>query len=151
MSDDLQALEDWAAPLLAKLSNKERKALARRVALELRRSQRERIKAQQNPDGTPFAPRKPQKRARQGATRRRTMFTKIRTARYLKARAQGTTAEVGFIGRVAMIARIHQKGLRANVDRDGPRVTYAQRRLLGFSKVDSDVIQASVLEHLTSQ
>lgn len=149
MTNDLQALEDWVTPLLDNLSSKERRALARRVAQALRRSQRERIKAQQNPDGSPYAPRKPQRRAQKGAIRRRTMFAKIRTAKYLKARAQGDTAEVGFVGRVVRIARVHQDGLRANVDRDGPRVTYTQRRLIGFSDADRELIQDTVLRHLT--
>jgi len=46
MANDLQALEAWAAPLLAKLEAKERRALARSIARDLRRHQRERIRAQ---------------------------------------------------------------------------------------------------------
>nr|WP_283101616.1 phage virion morphogenesis protein [Halomonas populi] len=43
----------------------------------MRRSQRERIRGQTNPDGTPYVPRKPQQwRARQGSIRRRAMFGK---------------------------------------------------------------------------
>ncbi|MBZ9576724.1 phage virion morphogenesis protein [Modicisalibacter sp. MOD 31.J] len=148
MSDDLQALEDWVAPLLARLDAGQRRQLARRVALDLRRSQRERIKAQQNPDGTPFAPRKPQYRAQQGAIRRKAMFAKIRTAKYLKARAQGDTAEVGFVGRVAHIARIHQEGLRARVDRDGPYYDYPERRLVGITDADRQRILDGVIDHL---
>lgn len=149
MKNELQALEDWVMPLIANLSTRERQALARRVALDLRRSQRERIKSQQNPDGTPYAPRKPQSQSLQGAIKRRAMFSKIRTARYLKARAQGGTAEVGFAGRVAHIARIHQEGLRSRVDRSGPKTDYPERRLLGFTTEDRDLIQGSILEHLT--
>ncbi|SFU01454.1 phage virion morphogenesis protein [Halomonas saccharevitans] len=150
MADDLQALEDWVTPMLAQLDRKARRTLARKVAQDLRRAQRERIKAQQNPDGTPYAPRKPQHRAQQGAIRRRTMFTKIRTAKYLKARGTAEGAEVGFVGRVAHIARVHQEGLRARVDRDGPRVSYPERRLLGLSDADHQLIQDSVLRHLTA-
>ena len=146
--DDLDALEDWVAPLIAKIGAKQRRALARKVAQDLRRSQRERIKAQQNPDGTAYAPRKPQHRAQQGAIRRRAMFSKIRTAKYLKAKGTSDVAEVGFVGRVARIARVHQEGLRARVDRDGPRYDYPERRLIGYSRADRELIQDSVLRHL---
>lgn len=149
MADDLQTLEEWAAPLLARLEAKERRRLARAVARDLRRSQRERIKAQQNPDGTPYAPRKPQLRAQAGAIRRKTMFTKLRTAKYLKAKASADSAEVGFVGRIAQIARVHQLGLRARVDRDGPQYDYPQRQLLGFTDQDRELIQDSLLRHLS--
>lgn len=148
MADDLDALEDWVAPLIAKLGAKERRALARKVAQDLRRSQRERIKAQQNPDGTQYAPRKPQHRAQSGGIRRRAMFSKIRTAKYLKAKGSADAAEVGFVGRVAHIARVHQEGLRARVDRDGPRYDYPERRLIGYTGADRELIQDSVLRHL---
>ncbi|MBZ5876012.1 phage virion morphogenesis protein [Chromohalobacter israelensis] len=151
MSDDLQELEDWVTPLLAKLDRKERRALARRVALDLRRSQRERIKSQQNPDGSPFAPRKPQHRAQRGAIRRKAMFSKIRTAKYLKAKGTADGAEVGFVGRVAQIARTHQKGLRDRVDRDGPTVRYPERRLIGFTDDDRELIQDKLIHHLTPE
>ena len=60
--------EEWVGPLLAKLDDQQRRALARNVARDLRRRQRERIRAQTNPDGTPYAPRKEQRlRAKQGS------------------------------------------------------------------------------------
>ena len=62
MTDELQALEDWVEPLLAKLSRSERRQLIRRVGRDLRRSQAQRIESQRNPDGTSYAPRKPQNR-----------------------------------------------------------------------------------------
>ncbi|MFM9269975.1 phage virion morphogenesis protein [Halomonas elongata] len=148
MADDLQALEDWVQPLIAQLDRKARRQLARKVALELRRSQRERIKAQRNPDGTPYEPRKPQHRAQQGAIRRRTMFSKIRTAKYLKAKGSAEAAEVGFTGHVARIAAIHQQGRRAMVDRDGPRIRYPKRRLIGYTAEDRERVMESVLQHL---
>ena len=76
---DLNALEDWAGGLLAKLSPTERRQLNQGIARNLRRSQQQRIALQQNPDGTPFAPRRSQKalRGKKGRIRRR-MFTKLR-------------------------------------------------------------------------
>lgn len=47
--------------LLNNLSPTAQRELARKIGQNLAQSQRNRITAQQNPDGTPFAPRKPQK------------------------------------------------------------------------------------------
>lgn len=58
MADSLVALEEWVAPLLEKLKPAERGKLARKIGMELARSQRTRIGQQRNPDGSPFAPRK---------------------------------------------------------------------------------------------
>lgn len=151
MADNLDALEDWVGPLLAQLDAKQRRVLARNVARDLRRSQRERIRDQTNPDGTPYTPRKPQTwRAKQGHIRRRAMFSKLSTARWLKATARNDTAVVGFFSNIARIARTHQYGLRDRVSRDGPRVEYAQRELLGFTHQDHELIMDSVLTHLST-
>ncbi|MEC4767933.1 phage virion morphogenesis protein [Halomonas sp. CUBES01] len=149
MANDLQALENWIGPLLTQLDVKQRRALARNVARDLRRRQRERIRAQTNPDGTPFTPRKAQSfRSQQGSIRRRAMFSKLSTAKWLKATASGDTAVVGFFGSVARLAKTHQYGLRDRVSRDGPEVEYAQRELLGFTALDQEHIMDSVLTHL---
>lgn len=149
-SDDLTQLDDWLAQLLAKLTPAERRTLARRVATGLRRRQRERIKAQQNPDGSAYAPRKPQNRHQAGAIRRRGMFAKLRTAKYLRTRTGKDAAVAGFYGRIAHIARVHQYGLRDRVEPGGPRVQYPQRQLLGFSEDDREAIRDALLKHLTS-
>ncbi len=57
-TDSLQQLEDWAAPLLAKLSPAEQRKITRAIATELRRSQVKRIGQQRNPDGSKYAARK---------------------------------------------------------------------------------------------
>lgn len=149
MGNEFEALEDWVSPLLAKLDVKQRRVLARNVARDLRRRQRDRIRAQTNPDGTPYAPRKAQTfRAKQGSIRRRAMFSKLSTAKWLKATTQGDAAVVGFFGNIARLAKTHQYGLRDRVSRDGPHVEYAQRELLGFTALDRDFIMDSVLTHL---
>ncbi|MEO1852710.1 phage virion morphogenesis protein [Chromohalobacter sp.] len=145
--DDLQRLDDWLAPLLARLSAHERRRLARVVATDLRRSQRERIKRQENPDGSDYAPRR--SRDRQGAIRRNAMFSKLRTAKYLRIRSSADVATVGFFGPVASIARTHQYGLRDRVTENGPRVEYARRELLGFAGPDRERVAHLVLDHLS--
>ncbi|EWH00541.1 phage virion morphogenesis protein [Halomonas sp. BC04] len=149
MSDpDLQALESWVAPLIEKLTASQRRVLAREVARDLRISQRERIKAQQNPDGSRYEPRAAL-RGQAGGIRRRAMFSKLRTAKFIKARVTAAGAQVGFVGRVARIARVHQYGLRARVQPGGPRHNYPQRELLGLTRGDQTRIRDSLIDHLT--
>ncbi|GEN25394.1 bacteriophage tail completion protein S [Halomonas cupida] len=145
--DDLQSLEEWVAPLLEKLTPKERRKLARTIATALRRRQRERIADQQNPDGSAYEPRKPRSQA--GFVRRQPMFMKIRQAKYMRTRAAPNSAEVSFMGRVARIAQVHQKGLRARVQSGGPSYDYPQRELLGYSEEDQRFIRDMVIDHLT--
>lgn len=149
MTDNLESLEDWAAPLIARLSRSERRTLTRRVARDLRRSQAARIKSQRNPDGSAYAPRKPQNRRKQGGIRRRAMFSKIRTAKYLKLHADADSAGVGFTRHTAEIARVHQTGARARVNKQGLTYDYPARRLLGFAAGDVQAIRDSILHHLT--
>ncbi|UOF16462.1 phage virion morphogenesis protein [Lysobacter capsici] len=146
--DELQQLEAWVAPLLAKLEPSQRRALARTIGGELRRGQIQRIRDQRNPDGSAYAPRK---RDEAGKIKRRkaAMFQRITQARYLKIEASERGAAVGFLGRVARIARVHQEGLTDRVDRDGPSVRYERRQLLGFTEAERQAIRDLLVEHLT--
>lgn len=157
MTDDLTRLEGWTSELLAKLSAAERRKLTRNVAIDLRRTQRKRIAAQRNPDGSAFEPRKPRPplRAKQGRikrrTRERTMFAKLRQAKYLKADGLPGEATVGFAGQaVTRIARVHHYGLRDRVDKDprAKKVEYPSRRLLGHDPGDDGPILDRILDHL---
>lgn len=147
MSDDLQQLESWLTPLINRLSPKERRVLAREVARDLRIANRERIKAQTNPDGTPYEPRS-EIRGRSGRFRRKAMFSKLRTAKYLRIKTTADTAEVGFLGRINRIARVHHYGLRDRVEKGGPQHQYARRELVGITPADSERISNKVIEHI---
>lgn len=208
----LDTLEDWVAPLLAKLTPAARRSLALAVARDLRRSQAARIAAQRNPDGSRFEPRRkpraaaaknirfiyrkpngqareaelrsfrnqggavigfdieandirtfikkrivrnlpPQHspiRARVGAVRQR-MFDAIKTSPHLKAQGSASEATVGFFGRTARIAQVHQLGLRDRVERNGPEHLYPKRELLGFTLADEQLVRARLLQHLTER
>lgn len=150
MSEDLQRLEAWVAPLLQRLKPAERSRLARKVGTAVRRSQQKRIAGQQNPDGTPFARRRntPPRRAKAGRIKRGAMFGKIRQAKHLRVRGSANEAAVGFAGRVSRIACIHQEGRTDSVSKGGPRVTYARRVLLGFTNADEQLIRELILDHL---
>ena len=147
MSDNLQQLHRWADGLLAKLSPASRTQLAREIAHRLRQSQSQRITAQKNPDGSPFAPRKPQLRSKKGKIRRQ-MFRKLRTARYMKGKGDGQGATISFLSSVRHMAAVHQYGMRDRVNRYGLEVDYAQRQLLGFSQQDYLQIQSIIMQYL---
>lgn len=151
MANNLEALETWAAVLLERLEPRERSKLTRSIGQELRRSQQTRVIAQENPDGTKFAPRRQRNlRGKQGRIRRKlAMFKKLRTTSYLKVRGDSNALTVGFTGRIARIARVHQFGLKDRAERGAPDVSYEQRKVLGFTDADLDLIRDGLLAHLT--
>ncbi|MFK3642364.1 phage virion morphogenesis protein [Pseudomonas protegens] len=148
---DLEALEDWAAGLLGQLQPAARNQLARSIGQALRRSQQQRIIAQRNPDGSKYAPRKQRNlRGKQGRIKRQVqMFKKLRTASFLKVQGDGNAISVGFTGRVARIARVHQYGLKDRAERGATEVRYEQREVLGFTDADLDLVRDELLFHIT--
>lgn len=149
MTDNLNALEEWAGALLAKLSPGERRKLGNTIGRELRRNQQQRIAAQRNPDGTPYASRKPRELRGKVGRIKRQMFARLRQAKHLRLQSTADTIAIGFTGRVARIARIHQYGLRDRPGRGQADVQYERRELLGFTEADLDMIRTRLLEHLT--
>ena len=152
MANDLDALEDWAGVLLNKLEPAARSKLARSLAQKLRRSQQQRVKQQRNPDGSPYAARKPRDlKGKKGRIKRQAkMFQKLPKASYMKAKGDGQAITVGFTGRVARIARVHQYGLKDRAEAHSPEVRYQQREVLGFTEADLKVIRNGLLAHLKS-
>ncbi|WP_028217422.1 phage virion morphogenesis protein [Paraburkholderia oxyphila] len=153
VTEDLHALDKWAGALLAQLAPAARRKVMLDVARDLRRSQQARIAAQQNPDGTAYVPRKKKGgknlRGKRGRIKRATMFTKLRTARYLRTEATPEGLEIGFAGRVARIARIHQLGERAPVEPGGAQAQYPARVLLGFTDAERELIRDKLIAHVT--
>ncbi|AZY53262.1 phage virion morphogenesis protein [Bordetella avium] len=149
MSDDFNDLQAWASALMAQLRPAERRRVNLAIALELRRTQGQRIAAQQNPDGTPYQSRRAKKnlRGKVGAIRRR-MFTRLRTARYLRVQATETEATVGYSGAIGRIALVHQEG---RTDRPAPGqkpVRYPRRKLLGFTQQERDNVLDTLARNL---
>ena len=160
--DDLQRLEDWVTPLLAKLSGPEQRALARTVARELRAGNVEHMRAQQAPDGTGWEPRKASglrngrggikrqaKGPAKGPAKTRPMMEKLRAAKHLKASATASEALVGFVGRAERIARVHHFGLRDRVKPGGPEYDYPARQLLGITDAQIERVRDLLLKHLS--
>ncbi|MDC7830304.1 MULTISPECIES: phage virion morphogenesis protein [Pseudomonas] len=146
--DQIESLETWLAPLLVQLDSHGRAQLARKAAQQLRRSQQQRIRAQVDPDGSPFEARKPRDlRGKKGHIKRR-MFEKLKMARYLKAKGSPQQAVIGFAGRVSRIARVHQYGLKDRAERGAREIRYARRELLGLSDQDLQRLRNSLLDNL---
>lgn len=146
---DLAPLDAYCSGLLASLQPSARRQLARQIATGMRASQAKRIASQHNPDGSPYAPRKLQKfRSKKGGIRR-TMFAKMRTAKYLKTEASPNAAVVTFAAEVQRIAKVHQLGLRDKVNRRrNLEADYAVRELLGITRTDVELVEDLVITHL---
>jgi len=145
--NELSAFDTRLAGLITALSPQSRKSLAIAVSKRLRASQQQNIKHQQAPDGTPYAPRKTPLRNTK-RLRDRAMFSKLRTARYMKAKGSGDDAVVEFVGRVKRMANVHHYGLRDRPSPHSADVKYEARPLLGFSTADVKMIETAVIEHL---
>lgn len=141
-------LDAYLSALLSKLDAQQRRVLARAVAVELRRRQSARIAAQRNPDGTAYEPRKPQLRHKRGSIRR-SMFTRLGMARYMRIETDPNIAAITFAGKALRIATVHHFGLRDRVNKNGLTAKYPARELLGFDDSDIGRVTDLVLEHVT--
>jgi phage virion morphogenesis protein len=148
MSDPYIALEHWVEPMLTRLSSAQRRELSWKIARMLRRSQHARVQAQTDAQGRAFLPRK-QLRDQAGRIRRQRgkLFRRLTQSDWLKVRADDSRAVVGFVGRVARIARAHQEGLVDQVRPGGPSVRYPERRILGITPQDREAVLQLLLEH----
>lgn len=147
---DLEALTDYVGTMLSQLSDTERRKLEMNIARKLRASQKKRITSQQNPDGSAYVPRKNRLRDKKNKIKNK-MFNVIKNAKYMRMERTPQGVAVGFAGRIAFIARVHQFGLKDKVDRDGPTVKYASRELLGFTAEEIQMIETDVLNHLAAK
>jgi len=76
------------------------------------------------------------------------MFNKLRTTAYLQTRVDENQISIGFFGRVARLAHVHQEGLTDRVAPTGPKYTYPARPLLGFSTEDRALLRTIIIQHL---
>ena len=146
--DNLHKVNEWLTALLANLEPAARQRMMRELAQELRRNQQNNIRLQRNPDGSGYEPRKVTARTKKGRIKRQ-MFSKLRTAKYLKTATSAESASVQFASGVQRIVRVHHYGLRDRVSRNGPEVRYAERRLLGLNKNIKDSINDILTEWLS--
>ncbi|MCL1075990.1 phage virion morphogenesis protein [Shewanella dokdonensis] len=142
-ADSLSHLNDQLDGLIEALSPQARKQLAKQIATTLRKSQAQRIKANKNPDGSAYIPRKPQP----GHIKRKLMFQKLIRSKWLKQQATPNAATVSFTPTISHIVRAHQYGLRGRL-KGYIEVQYPQRELLGFTSNDKEILASIVLEYL---
>ncbi|OOF47956.1 phage virion morphogenesis protein [Rodentibacter trehalosifermentans] len=151
MSDNIQQVKLAFAELLKNISKPRRRLLYQQIGRELARNQRRRIKAQQNPDGSNYDPRKPRKQfgKKKGRIKRQLMFRKLVTPAHMKLRYEQDGLSLGFYGGDAVIASVHQYGLKSSPSKNKDfKVQYAQRELLGFSDEDVEMIERFVIKAL---
>lgn len=147
--DNLHKVDAWLAALLANLEPAARQRMMRELAQELRRNQQNNIRLQRNPDGSGYEPRKVTARTKKGRIKRQ-MFSKLRTAKYLKTAASAESASVQFEGKVQRIARVHHYGLRERINNKGALVKYTKRQLLGINSDVNTLTQDLLLKWLIS-
>lgn len=149
MSDGIEQVKLAFTDLLKNISKPRRRLLYQQIGRELARNQRRRIKAQQNPDGSPFEPRKKRKQfsKKKGRIKNQLMFKKIVSPSHLKLRYEQEGISLGFYGGDAAIANIHQYGLYSSPSKYKDfKVKYAQRELLGFSEEDIEMVERFVIK-----
>ena len=130
--DAYSGLDHWLDQIALRLEPTQRRELMRRLAQGLRVRTRDRIKQQRDPDGNRFIPRKRNQignKKRQGA-----LFQNI--GKQLKTEYSADYAAVGFGGRTATVAEIHQQGKTIKPSRYAKATNYPIRALVGFSQDD---------------
>lgn len=147
MSSNVLELANYLQPLLERLSMGERARLAKQIGRDLRKSQGKRISEQKNPDGSSYTPRRKRLREQKGKIKKK-MFTKIKNTSNLKVLSNADSIAIGFVGRVARIARVHQEGLKDRAEKGAPDVVYPKRELLGFTEQDIKLVEDSFLKHI---
>lgn len=139
----------WLDSLTKKLSRSERWKLLNTIIRDVRKNQQARIGRQQNPDGSAYQPRKPRLRKKQGKIKRRAMFAKLRTNKYMRIHTTEGSAKVYVPGQAGYIGRFHQFGLRGRVDRNSKTmVSYPKREILGLSPQEQKQIEARIISYL---
>ncbi|ECW1003208.1 phage virion morphogenesis protein [Salmonella enterica subsp. enterica] len=137
------------AGLTESLSPSGRRRLSAELAKRLRQSQQRRVMAQKAPDGTPYAPRQQQSARKKTGRVKRKMFAKLITSRFLHIRASPEQASMEFYGgKSPKIASVHQFGLSEENRKDGKKIDYPARPLLGFTGEDVQMIEEIILAHL---
>ena len=145
---ELEALTEHLGSMLNQLSDQERRKLEMQIGRKLRASQKSRITKQQNPDGSAYVPRKFRLRDKKNKIKNK-MFNLIKTSKYMRIERTPEGVAIGFMNRVANIARVHQYGLRDRVEKGGPTVKYDSRELLGFTPAELEMIESEVLDHFS--
>ena len=143
--DELEHLLD---ALTSKLSIGETYRFNRALAVVIRRSQSDRIRRQENPDGSKFQRRSLNKVTQKRRERRNLpMFRKLRSARFLRFRVTPDEIQVGFFGGrgAGFIAARHHRGLTGKVNNH--TFVLPERKLLGITDMDRQAIYDALITY----
>ena len=143
MSDNFDELVPWINRISKQLSPNERRTLNRRIATKVRTNWKRRIKAQKDPDGRSFTPRK---RDQPGSIRSGAMFKRL--PKLMKTAYSSSHAEIGFAGRSAEVMRVHQFGQTIKPSEDSKPTRYAIRETVGWSNEDKQLIVDTIKDYL---
>ena len=148
---DLDALDHALSDLLSRCSPAASRAALREIMRGLQQRNRERMAANIDPDGKPYAPRRPQRiRDKKGRIRMRTkrgaMFRKLRNTTQIKI--SDGVGTLDFRGS-PRIPEAHHFGLVDRV-RAGLSVAYTARPLIGISEADHEYVRDVLLKHLSN-
>lgn len=144
--DAIVSLNHWLDQIALRLEPGQRRELMRRLAQGLRVRHRDRIKQQRDPDGYRFIPRKRNQIGR--IKRQGTLFQNI--GKQLKTEYSPDHAAVGFGGRTAFVAKVHQKGENIKPSKYAKPTQYPIRELVGFSQEDEIYIMKIISDFLAS-
>ena len=148
MTEDAFAdLDGWLKSAIAATAPAARKRLLRDIVRELRKRNQARITRQVAPDGEKWEPRKKNARGKVRSTAK--MLIGLRAARRMRIKVKADGAELGYEGRTARIAAVHQFGGLDAVSDNGPRVRYPARPLLGVSADDRAMVRSLLLNELS--
>ncbi len=143
MSDNFDELAPWIDRIGKQLSPNETRTLNRRIATKIRTNWKRRIKAQKDPNGRTFTPRK---RDQPGSIRSGAMFKRL--PKLLKTAYSSTHAEIGFAGRTAEVMAVHQYGKTIKPSEDSKATRYPIRETVGWSDEDKKLIVDTIKDYL---
>ncbi|RYL25910.1 phage virion morphogenesis protein [Acinetobacter piscicola] len=142
--DAIAGLNHWLDGFSEKLAPSQKKELMRILAQGMRLRFKDRITGQRDPDGHRFIPRKRDQIGnikRQGA-----MFKSIN--KQLKTTYTAVQAEIGFAGRNAYVASVHQYGKTIRPTSKVKPTRYSIRELVGFGEDDQRWAMSIIEDYL---
>ncbi|MCC2603018.1 phage virion morphogenesis protein [Sphingopyxis yananensis] len=87
---------------------------------------------------------------RRGGLRRRTMFRRLASSKFLRVNTSDSGFWIGFTGKVAEIADVHHSGLRDRPSLKAQMTSYPKRELLGATDADKDMLMDMILGHFSN-
>lgn len=146
MTDNFDELAPWIDRIGKQLSPNETRTLNRLIATKIRTNWKRRIKAQKDPDGRRF---KPRKRSQVGSIREGAMFKRL--PKMLKTAYSSRHAEIGYSGRTAEVMAVHQYGKTIKPNENSKPTRYPVRETVGWSDEDKKLIINEIKDFLLNE